>query len=263
MNFTRKMMLTPIKSELHNTDEKRVNKNMNTLYLQEGSGSVETRRRNKLKDIIKIVYKLSKINAFNEQGKIRNKNGDFIENTDLSSLLTHILYPGRNVFGEEILVDLLNEANVDPLLIKNDYIKDKIKNNNVESNNYVKPVVRYNKGENIERLNESLNTPKKSTTKRKHEESFDEDEDVDLKKNKNFESEILNTPLKNNKRKFEDNKDEENDAKKNKFNGKEIINTPLTRGRKRQIEVQIVNDPNKRRKLAGEGIQGWLKLKKF
>ncbi|RWS26471.1 hypothetical protein B4U80_02435 [Leptotrombidium deliense] len=91
---------------------------------------------------LKIILKLAKINAYDENGRIRDKSGTFIENIS------------RVLLAEKEFIDLLNEANIDPELIIND---------NVRKNSSIKPII-----------TETIEPSRSETIKRKRDDLDDE-----------------------------------------------------------------------------------------
>ncbi|RWR99124.1 hypothetical protein B4U79_14112, partial [Dinothrombium tinctorium] len=66
---------------------------------------------------------LAKINAYDNEGRIRDSKGEFISNSSLIQLLSHAMTASRILLAEKEFIDLLYEADVDPDLIINDNVK--------------------------------------------------------------------------------------------------------------------------------------------
>ena len=77
---------------------------------------------------MKILLKLAKINGYDLVGRVRNKNGSFINNSDLLDLINDAMSHGKLLLGQIEFINLLYEANVEPDLIINENIKAKVLN---------------------------------------------------------------------------------------------------------------------------------------
>ena len=123
MNHVRKMTLVPF------DQEDKSEQSIHEEKAQFGEGSKErTNPRQKMNDLLNIMLKLALIRAFDDKGRIRNKNGEYIENTDISLLLTNAMTPGRIIIAEEAFIELLKEANIPATLFRNENIKIKLTN---------------------------------------------------------------------------------------------------------------------------------------
>ena len=78
--------------------------------------------------IMKILLKLAKINGYDLVGRVRNKNGSFINDSDLLDLINDAMSHGKLLIGQSEFINLLYEANVEPDLIINENIKAKLLN---------------------------------------------------------------------------------------------------------------------------------------
>ena len=74
---------------------------------------------------MKILLKLAKINGYDLVGRVRNKNGSFINDSDLLDLINDAMSHGKLLLGQSEFINLLYEANVEPDLIINENIKAK------------------------------------------------------------------------------------------------------------------------------------------
>ncbi|RWS27454.1 hypothetical protein B4U80_07983 [Leptotrombidium deliense] len=114
---------------------------------------------------LKIILKLAKINGYDENGRIRNKHGMFIENSSLIQLLSHAMAVGRVLLAEKEFIELLNEANIDSDLIVNDNVRAKLaKLKENKQIHVVEPVI-----------SETIDSPQNQSMKRKRD--YDEEDE--------------------------------------------------------------------------------------
>lgn len=109
------------------------NSEMNLNNSSENKLKTRTRNRRdspieKLNNIMKILLKLAKINAYDITGRVRDKNGVFLNDSDLISLINHAMTHGKLLLGQSEFIRLLHEANVEPNLIINENIRAKLLN---------------------------------------------------------------------------------------------------------------------------------------
>jgi hypothetical protein len=93
--------------------------------------SMPKRRENfntKFIKVMKILLKLAKINGYDFIGQIRNRRGEFINGSDLISLILNAMSHGKLLLGESEFIHLLNEAKVEPELIINENVRAKLIN---------------------------------------------------------------------------------------------------------------------------------------
>jgi len=79
---------------------------------------------------IQIASKLSLIKAYNYEGNILNKNGQYDPETNIYKLIELALQPTRRVKGIHDFIRLLKQANIDSNLIVNESIKNLLENFN-------------------------------------------------------------------------------------------------------------------------------------
>ena len=90
MNHVRKLRLVPFESE----NEKKVQVIDDEKLIQHGDG-IKILPKEKVKpkvlNAINLIMKLAQIQGYNMDGKIRDKNGSFLEETDSTLLVTNAL----------------------------------------------------------------------------------------------------------------------------------------------------------------------------
>jgi len=130
MEYTRKQEITPAVEQTQviattNTSKKRL----------------PLTNTEKILRIIKIVLKLASVNGYDDEGRVKGANG-YISGSSLVVLLNYALSFGQPLIGELEFIRLLKEANVDPDLIVNENLKNKLLNHQVAPEPNIQPVVR-------------------------------------------------------------------------------------------------------------------------
>lgn len=129
MDYSQKVEVVPIKNEAVTSTQ------------------VSTKTFNKLFRQIKLILKLAKVNAYDINGRIRNEDGSFLDNSDITHLISYAMSPGTVRKGEDTFIKLLYQANVEPELLYNNNLKAKLQelyNSNMGKKNeeiyYSKPI---------------------------------------------------------------------------------------------------------------------------
>lgn len=86
----------------------------------------ERTTNDRLGRILKIVLKLSKKQAFDEEYRVKRDDGTYVNNSNIISLLNHCMSHGKLLNGLPEFVKLLHESNIDPELIINENVKAKL-----------------------------------------------------------------------------------------------------------------------------------------
>jgi hypothetical protein len=95
-------------------------------YTTPKGGNVRKKMYDKIHGLLKIVLKLANISAYDTQGRIKSKTGDFVNNSNLVNLLNHAMSSGKVLVGESEFIELLYQARVEPELIINDNVRVKL-----------------------------------------------------------------------------------------------------------------------------------------
>lgn len=82
----------------------------------------------KINVITTLALKIGRMNGFDDLFRIRNQDGEFIENSNIITWLNHATSPGKVLVGEAEFVDLLYEAKVDPNILVNEGLRFKLNN---------------------------------------------------------------------------------------------------------------------------------------
>ncbi|MDI9312900.1 MAG: hypothetical protein QM535_22005 [Limnohabitans sp.] len=225
------MKLTPFESKQN--DENFENIKTDEDFDQKG-GNIEVknfkdRYRQRMLNILKILSKLAIIQGYNEEGNIKNKDGAFMENSDITQLISHVMNNSKILKGEQEFIHLLLEAKVPPSLIVNENVRNKMLSGDFKLTSDVSASIKYKEPEVSKPVDiiDDYQILKKGEKRQVEDEIF-----VSNKKPKTFEPNIDHPYAK--KRSFDE------------ISHKEEYNT------------------NKRTKQDGFGILGWIipKLKK-
>jgi hypothetical protein len=93
------------------------------------------------KKLFNVALKLALVNGYDFDLKLVDINGAVVPHSNIELLINHALSHGKLLVGEEQFVQLLHKANVDPEMIVNENIKEKLRlyrNNNMQKS--IKPV---------------------------------------------------------------------------------------------------------------------------
>lgn len=183
----------------------------------------------KLVNSLMIALRLAPLSAYDEQNRIKKLDGSVIENSNIISLITNALSPGKNLLGQEEFVKWLKKADIDPSIIVNENIRVRLMNSvnkhNKEMMTTLPPVQTIKESEKIdEEMN--VDTDKENTADVIIEPAQkdqmakiaqqtplpDDDSDIDnykpvINKNKNFFQTIRRSKRRGKKR-HQENEDE-------------------------------------------------------
>ena len=109
-----------------------------TLPVPQQADKIKSKIYDKIHRFIKVILKLARTVGYDEDLKIKLKNGKYLEKSNIVDLLTHAMSVGKVLYGEDEFIQLLAESDVDPDLIINQNVKLKLiqyKNSNKKSSN--------------------------------------------------------------------------------------------------------------------------------
>jgi len=173
MNHVRKMVLVPYNDSVQNSKLEEIEQCGGELPIQEKTNIIKDKYKLKLVSLLKIRSKLAQINAYDEDFRIKDRNGKYMVNTDVTNLLLNAMTPGRILFGEERFIELLNEAKIPHYLIMNDAIKNKMQKIYVDSSEtYIEPIINSN---NVIEETQYEPVVRSNPIKRKLDDSDDEE----------------------------------------------------------------------------------------
>ena len=87
---------------------------------------IKSKIYDKIHRFIKIILKLARSVAYDEDLRIKLKNGKYLEKSNIVDLLTHAMSVGKVLYGENEFIQVLNDSNVDPDLIINENVRLKL-----------------------------------------------------------------------------------------------------------------------------------------
>ena len=131
---------------------------------------IKTKIYDKIHRFIKIILKLARHVGYDNDLRIKLKNGKYLEKSNIVDLLTHAMSVGKVLYGENEFIELLADSDVDPELIINENVRSKL-------------IHFKNKGHS-RRGEEIIIRERPRFNKRKRDASDDEDEISYVKKSK-------------------------------------------------------------------------------
>ncbi|MDI9312885.1 MAG: hypothetical protein QM535_21930 [Limnohabitans sp.] len=90
--------------------------------------SIKERQHIKMINLLRIMSRLANIHGYDENGKILDRSGKYMDQTDIAVLLLNAMSPGKLIIGEDEFIYLLKKANVNPDLILNENVRYKLLN---------------------------------------------------------------------------------------------------------------------------------------
>lgn len=80
----------------------------------------------KIHRFIQVILKLARKFGYNDDMKIKLKDGKYLDKSNVVDLLTHAMSVGKVLYGENEFIELLYDAGVEPELIINENVKSKL-----------------------------------------------------------------------------------------------------------------------------------------
>jgi hypothetical protein len=132
MSFTKMMAMPANPDVIENNNVESIDKVGVHNGISKSSPKTNIKRVNtfidKLNKIIKIFLKLANIKGYDIIGRVRNSNGEYINDSNVISLINHAMSHGKLLIAQNEFVQLLYEAQIEPELIYNENIKAKLVN---------------------------------------------------------------------------------------------------------------------------------------
>ena len=135
-----------------------------TSEVSSNKDKIKSRIYDKIHRFIKIILKLAKFVGYDDDLRIKLKNGDYLEKSNIVDLLTHAMSAGRVLYGEQEFIELLADSHVDPNLIINDNVRMKL----------IQYINKPKDNTNENNTNKSVIEPPKSAKKRKSYDIHDD-----------------------------------------------------------------------------------------
>ena len=95
---------------------------------QKKGNTIRDHAMDRQRKLLNIIMKIAMIKGYNDQGHIKDRNGNFLDGTDIVPLILYSVTKERLVKGLDAYVDLLVEAKVPPEVITNENLKQRLLN---------------------------------------------------------------------------------------------------------------------------------------
>jgi hypothetical protein len=155
MNGFQKMIAMPMESENNDENIEESTDIMNSNTVSTKNQRAKVKRFNKFLDnlnrIMKKILKLAIIRAYDVIGRVRDRKGNYINDSDIIALINHAMSHGKLLLAQNKFIRPLHEAKIEPELIVNENIKAKLSN------------LFSNKSDSLDELNEIQATPSVKT----------------------------------------------------------------------------------------------------
>ncbi len=87
---------------------------------------IKTKIYDKLHKFVKVILKLARKFGYDDDLKIKLRDGKYLEKSNIVDLLTHAMSVSKVLYGENEFIELLHSAGVSPDLIINDNVRSKL-----------------------------------------------------------------------------------------------------------------------------------------
>lgn len=153
-----------------------------TSELEKKTDKIKKKIYDKIHRFIKIILQIAKSNGYDNEYRIKTKNGKYLDKSNLVDLLTQSMTVGKVLYGENEFIELLSKCGVDPELIINDNVRLKLiqMNNSKTFNNRDDN----DKFSEISANEEIKKRPMKRTLEQLNEDYNDVDDQKPIKKRK-------------------------------------------------------------------------------
>lgn len=99
-----------------------------TIPQTEPKNRIKRYAMDRQRKLLKIILRLASVNGYDSQERIKLRNGTYLDQSDVVSLLLYTLSPGKKVVGLEEFVELLKEAGVTSEMVINENVKAMLEN---------------------------------------------------------------------------------------------------------------------------------------
>jgi hypothetical protein len=87
---------------------------------------IKTKIYDKLHKFVKVILKLARKFGYDDDLKIKLRDGKYLEKSNIVDLLTYAMSVSKVLYGENEFIELLHSAGVSPDLIINDNVRSKL-----------------------------------------------------------------------------------------------------------------------------------------
>ena len=94
--------------------------------VEANTDKIKSKIYDKIHRFIKVILKLARTTGYDENLRIKLKNGQYLEKSNIVDLLTNSMSMGKVLHGEKEFIELLANSEVDPDLIINDNVRLKL-----------------------------------------------------------------------------------------------------------------------------------------
>ena len=129
MSSAKKVILIPAKREkiqIGGGADDDLNSGVLTSEIIPKNDKIKSKIYDKIHRFIKIILKLAKYVGYDNDLRIKLKNGKYLEKSNIVDLLTLAMSVGRVLYGENEFIELLANSDVDPELIINENVRSKL-----------------------------------------------------------------------------------------------------------------------------------------
>lgn len=115
MKHCKKMVLKEYSSDEEDVSRMQIGRGDETMESDQpkaAKNSIRAHALNRQRKILTIIRKLAKIDAYNEHGQIKTKNGTFLERSDIATLVLWAVSQDKIIHGLQEFVELLKTAGV-------------------------------------------------------------------------------------------------------------------------------------------------------
>ena len=135
------------------------------------SNKFKSKLYDKMQKFFIVILKLARKYGYDDSLRIRLKNGNYLEKSNVIDLLNNAMSMGKVLYGETEFIELLKSSNINPDLIINDNVRKKL----IQLNNKT-----YS---NVSASSDNPNTDRRIESRKRHF-SYDLEDTIERKKQK-------------------------------------------------------------------------------
>lgn len=135
MEHTRKLILVPADTEMNAppdivvSDAPQIGGNAPVETVEKATNTEPKKKKTpKAKLLARILLKLAKHGAYNEEGQLNDGQGNFIEGSDVLSQIRIALLVQKPKTSSDLFIKLLKESGVTPDLLLNQTVREQLEN---------------------------------------------------------------------------------------------------------------------------------------
>ena len=97
-----------------------------TTLVEKSTDKIKSKIYDKIHRFIKVILKLARTIGYDDDLRIKLRSGKYLEKSNIVNLLTHAMSAGKVLYGEDEFIELLADSGVDPNLIINENVRNKL-----------------------------------------------------------------------------------------------------------------------------------------